>query len=81
MALATITKAGHRLIFIPMYKVTLTDRTGKMSFTVPTRARAERLADQLTALVGSRPVGPIANLIASDLGFTPKTGQEWTFDA
>lgn len=63
----------------PTHSVVITDPTGKIAFHGYTRRGASRLAPVLVALVGDRPVGALADILARVLALRePARGEEWT---
>lgn len=60
------------------WSVCTEDETGRIMFHGYTRRGAECRSRALTAAVGNRPVGPIANLMAQELLHEPRAGKKWT---
>jgi hypothetical protein len=79
MAAVTVNRTGRTWYGRPTYSVTLADPTGKISFHGCGHTEAERLALVLAPIVGARPVGALADILAREvLLHEPTIGEEWT---
>jgi hypothetical protein len=82
MATITVTRTGRRWVILPSYSVIIQDSTGKIGFHGNGRKGARLLAAALRPIVGNRPVGPMATIIAEELlTYTPGAGEEWGVNA
>lgn len=74
----TAARTGRTWYGRPVYAVTLTDSTGQLIFNGFTRRDATMLTTIFAPLVGNRPIGAIANIIATQvIPEGPRPGRPW----
>jgi len=73
-------KAGARTWYgRRTFIVHISDETGNIRFHGYARKEAEAMARGLAPIIGNRPIGPLANLMARELLLhEPRPGQEWS---
>ncbi len=79
MPTTTVTRTGRTWYGRPTYSITIEDRTGKIAFHGYFRKEASALGAAVGALIGDRPVGPVAEIMAREIArLEPTPGKEWT---
>lgn len=82
MATVTVIRNGRRWLVLPSYSVIIEDPTGKIGFHGNGARGARLLASALRPIVGNRPVGAMARIIAEELlTYTPGADEEWHVNA
>ena len=75
----TVKRSGRRWLILPAYSVEIVDPTGKITFSGYAHVEALALAATLRPMIGNRPVGPIADILAKELTLRePTPGEKWT---
>jgi hypothetical protein len=79
MPTVTVKRSGRRWLILPAYSVSIVDPTGAITFSGYSRVEAIALAITLRPMMGNRPVGPLAQIMAKELTLRePKPGEKWT---
>jgi hypothetical protein len=75
----TVEAGGRNWYGRRTFVVHISDKTGHIRFHGFTRREAEILARGLTPIIGNRPIGALADLMARELLLhEPRVGQEWS---
>jgi len=79
MLTVTATRNGRTWWGRSTYSVTINDPTGTITFHGYNRREAVAMVRTLGPIVGGRPVGALADILAKELLLIePTQGQEWT---